>query len=262
VASRIRINVTPDEQARLTRARRIDPEVYQAYLRGRAYLLQAPTTTNWQKAKEYFDQVVDRDPEYAPVYASLAELYTRARGAPFRSLENLRREARHWAEQALMRDDTLAEAHTALARSAQQEWHWAEAEREYRRAIAVNSSYPTARIWYAMYLYGLGRFGESVDQARQAQQLDPASPFINTWAAAAFLFAGRSDEGYAALQTALDLDPRYTDANIIRARSDVERGRYQQAVAELQTAVAATKERQPLVLGALSHAYADAATRP
>jgi TolB-like protein/Tfp pilus assembly protein PilF len=261
VASRIRINVTPQEQARLTRSRRIDPEVYQAYLLGRAYLLQAPTATNWRRAKEYFDQVIARDSEYAPVYASLAELYTRARGSPVTRRADLRRQARQWAEQALRRDDTLAEAHTALARSAQQEWHWAEAEREYRRAIEVNSSYPTARIWYAMFLYGLGRFDEAVSQARRAQALDPASPFVNTWAAAAYLFGGRSDEGNASLQKALELDPRYTDANIIRARTDVERGRYPQAVAELQTAVAATKERQPLLLGALSHAYARSGRR-
>jgi TolB-like protein/Tfp pilus assembly protein PilF len=261
VASRIRVHVTPQEQARLTRSRRIDPEVHQAYLLGRAYLFQAPTTTNWRRAKEYFDQVIASDSEYAPAYASLAELYTRARGSPFRRRTDLRRQARHWAEQALRRDDTLAEAHTALARAAQQEWHWADAEREYRRAIEVNASYPTARIWYAMYLYGLGRVDEAVGQARRAQALDPASPFINTWAGAAYLFAGRDDEANASLQKALELDPRYTDANIIRARTDVGRGRYQQAVAELQTAVGATKERQPLLLGALSHAYARAGRR-
>jgi TolB-like protein/Flp pilus assembly protein TadD len=261
VASRIRINVTPQEHARLTRSRRVDPDVYQAYLLGRAFLLQAATTNNWRRAKEYFDQAIAKDPAYGPAYASLAELYMRARGSPFRNPADLRRQARQWAEQALKLDDTLAEAHTALARAAQQEWDWVVAEREYRRAIDVNPSYPRARIWYAMYLYGMGRFDEAVVQAKRAQELDPASAYVNTWAAAAYLFGGRSDEGNAFLQKALELDPRYTDANIIRARTYVARGMYDPAVAELQSAVGLTKQRQPLLLGALAHAYARAGRR-
>jgi len=261
VASRVRIKVSPQEQARLTHSRRIDPDVYAAYLLGRGYLRQPPTPDTWKKAKECFDKAIAGDHVFAPAYASLAELHMRARGSPFKTPADLRRQARQYAELALRLDETLAEAHTALARASQQEWDWVTAEREYRRAIEVNPSYAPAQIWYAMFLYGMGRFDAAIVQARDAQRHDPASPYVNTWAAAAYLYGGNNDEGNKSLQTALDMDPRYTDANIIRARAMVGRGRYDEAVSELQAALTRTSRREPLVLGALAHAQARAGRR-
>jgi len=260
VASSVRIKVTPEEQARLMNTRRVDPDAYEAYLLGRAYALQ-PTATSWTRAKEYLDKAIEKDPTYAPTYAALAELYMHARGSPTRRPSELRLQARHWAEEALTRDDTLAEAHNALARASQQERDWARAESEYQRAIAVNGSYSRAHVWYATFLFARGRFEESVVEAKHGQHLDPASPWVNTWAGAAYLFGGRTREGMAFLQKALDLDPRYTDANIVRARTYITNGAYGQAVIELQEAVKLKKERESLVLGALAHAYARAGQR-
>src|SRR2546428_2147868 len=137
-----------------------------------------------------------KKPGYAPAYASLAELYIQTSGQWLltRDPSEARLQARQWAEKALKLDDTVAEAHTALARVAQQEWDWAGAEREFRRAIELNPSYPLARIWYAMYLYAMQRFEEAVAQAERAQQLDPASALINTWAGATYFYAGRAEE--------------------------------------------------------------------
>jgi TolB-like protein/Flp pilus assembly protein TadD len=260
VANGIQIKVTPQEQVRLASTRRVDPDAYEEYLLGRAYGLQ-PTTMGWTRAKEYLDKSIEKDPAYGPAYAALAELYMRSRGSPMRTPSELRLQARRWAEKALTLDDALAEAHNALARASQQEWDWVGAEREYRRAIALNPSYPTARIWYSMFLAAMGRFEESVVEAKRGQQLDPASPFVNTWAGAMYLYGGRTQEGMASLQKALELDPRYTDANIVRARTYITNGAYQQAVAELQHAVMLKKEREPLVLGALAQAYAKAGHR-
>jgi Tfp pilus assembly protein PilF len=212
VASRIRIKVTPHEQARLAASQPVDPEAHQAWLLGRAYLLKSPSRVNWLRANEYFETAILKDPPYAPAYAGLAELFMRARGAPTRAPGLLRRKARQWAAKALALDDAIPEAHNALARAAQQEYDWAGAEREYRRAIDVNPSYPGARIWYAMYLYAMQRFDEAVSQAHVAQQLDPASPFTNTWAGGAYMLAGRDEEAGAAWQKALELDPNSSDA--------------------------------------------------
>ena len=257
VADRIQIKVTPQEQARLASTRRVDPDAYEAYLLGRAYVPQ-PTAISWTRAKEYLDKAIEKDPAYAPAYAVLAELYMRARGSPMRKPSELRLQARRWAEKALTLDDTLAEAHNALARASQQEWDWVGAEREYRRAIDLNPSYPRARIWYAMFLLAMGRFEESVVEAKRGQQLDPASPWVNTWAGAMYLYGGRTQEGMASLQKALELDPRFSDANIVRARTYLTNGAYVQAVAELEQAATAKRDREPLVLGALAHAYARA----
>ena len=261
VASQIRVRLTPQEQARLTTSRPVDPEAYEAYLLGRAYFYKAPTPTNSMKAKEYFEKAIEKDPGYAPAYAGLAQLYSRTvRGPVTRDVRDALLHARQWAEKALKLDDTLAEPHTALARVAQQEWDWAGAEREYRRAIELNPNYSVARILYTQYLYAMQRFDEAVAQAQRAQQLDPASPLINTWAGAAYFYAGRAEEAMASWQKALELDPSYSDASIVVARTYVTRGMHQQAIAELQKALTFTKG-EPLVLGALAHAYARAGRR-
>ena len=261
VARQIRVRLTPQEQVRLTNSRAVDPEAYKVYLLGRAYSTKAQTPTNWMKAKEYFEKAIEKDPGYAPAYASLAEHYMRAgQWALTRDPSDARLQARQWAEKALKLDDTLAEAHNALARVKQGEWDWAGADREYRRAIELNPNYPGARIWYAMYLYAMQRFDEAVAQAQRAQQLDPASPLINTWAGAAYFYAGRLEEAIASIQKALELDPSYSDASWVLARHYLTLGMNHQAIVELQKALIFNK-KEPFVLGTLAHAYARAGQR-
>jgi TolB-like protein/DNA-binding winged helix-turn-helix (wHTH) protein/Flp pilus assembly protein TadD len=260
MARGVRVKVTPGEQARLSTSRRVDSEAYQAYLLARAHLFKTPTPTNWMRTKEYFEKAIDKDPGYAAAYGGLAELSMRHRGSSTRNPGDARQQARQWAEKALKLDDTLAEAHNALGRVAQQEWDWAGAEREYRRAIELNPSYPIARVNYAMLLYAMLRFDEAVVEARRAQQVDPASPFVNTWAGAAYFFAGRVDEAMASWQKALELDPGYADASLVLARTLLTQGNHERAIAELRKAVV-FNEKQTLILGALAQAYARAGQR-
>ena len=260
VARHIRVKLTPQQQARLTTARRVNPEAYEAYLLGRAYFSKVPAGTSWMRAKEYFEKAIARDPDFAPAYAGLAQLYARTRGSLARDPGANRAQARQWAEKALKLDDTLAETHTALGWVTFHEWDWLGAEREYRRAVELNSSYALARIWYAQYLYAMQRFEEAVTHARVAQQLDPGSLYINTRAGAAYFLAGRVDEAMASWQKALELDPGYPDASIELARSYVTRGWHQDAISALQKALTFT-EREPLVLGTLAHAHGRAGQR-
>ena len=262
VASRIRVKVTRPEQVRLATSRRVESEAYQAYLQGRAYFSKTMTPTTWMSAKEQFEKAIERDPGYASAYAGMAELYTKQprAAALTRYPKENRVHVRKWSEKALALDETLAEPRTILARLAQQQWDWAGAEREYRRAIELNPSYAAGRISYAMYLYAMQRFDEAVAEARRAQQVDPTSPLVNTWAGAAYFFVGRIEEAMASWQKALELDPTYPDASLALARAHVTQGNYQPAIAELQKAVLLNRG-QPLLLGALAHAYARAGQR-
>jgi TolB-like protein/Flp pilus assembly protein TadD len=259
-ARQVRVKLTPQEQVRLTRSRPVDPEVHEAYLLGRAYFYKTPTPTNLIRAKEHFEKAITKDPDYAPAYASLAQLYVQHPGPLTRDPREARLQARPWAEKALKLDDTLAEAHTALARIAQQEWDWAGAEREYRRAIELNPSYPVARLWYAQYLVAMQRFEEAVAEVQRAQQVDPVSPHINTEAGGAYFFAGRVEEAIASWKKVLELDPSYSEASMRLARTYVTQGKYQQAIAELQQAMI-FNAKEPLVLGVLVFAYARAGQR-
>ena len=263
VAAQILVKVTPHEKERLVTSKPVDPEAHEAYLLGRAHLYKAGTPTSWMRAKEYFDKAIEKDPTYGPAYASLAELYIWTGGAgsltsnPTVGASDSHRQARRWAEKALALDDTLADAHNALALAKQAEWDWSAAERGYRRAIELNRSYAVARVSYAIHLYAMQRFEEAVDQAKHAQQLDPVSPFINTWAGAAYFLAGRTDEAMASLRRTLELEPGYSDASIILARSYVTLGQYHEAIAELDKAMT-FGARGPFVLAAQAHAYARA----
>jgi TolB-like protein/Flp pilus assembly protein TadD len=258
VARQIRVKLTAQEQARLTTDRRVNPEAYEAYLLGRAYTNKIPS--GWKRAKESFEQAIAKDPGYAPAHAGLALVYSRIRGSLTTDPSANRALARRWAEKALELDDTLAEAHAALARVAMNEYDWAGSEREYRRAIELNPGYGLARIWYAQYLYATQRFEEAVTHAQVAQQLDPSSLFVITRAGAAYFFAGRVDEAMAIWQRARELDPTHPDVGLLPGRSYVKLGMNQEAVAVLEKALIFT-ERDPLVMGALAHAYARAGRR-
>ena len=255
VAAGIQVRLTAQEEARLARSRRVDPDIYEAYALGRAYMLRTPTPANRVKSKEYFEQAIAKDPGYAPAYASLGLLYVEHPGPISKDPQDARKRARAHAEKALQLDDTLAEAHTALARIAQQDWDWSRAEREYKLAIEMNPSHPTAHIWYALFLYAMQRFDEAAILARRAQQLDPASPAIGAYAAGVYFYAGRVEEAMASWHKALDLDPSYADASTFLARAHISQGRYHEAIAELRKAIAFTP-KDPQVLGALAFAYA------
>ena len=256
VATRARIRLAPQEQARLATARRVDPEAYEAYLLGRAYFFNYGAETP-AKAKAYYEKSIAKDPTYAPAYASLAELLTGRAGLfPVAA----RAQARQLAEKALALDDSLVEAHTALGRISQQEWDWVGAERAYRRAIDANPSYALARVWYAVHLFGMERFEEAAQQAERAQRLDPVSSYVNTLAGMAYLLAGQVDKARAIWQRVIDLDPMHSLAKRYIAESYLKERNYDQAIGILEKAVTYTP-KEPLLLGALAHCYARAGRR-
>ena len=263
VAGRALVRLTPQEKARLARSGGVDPEAYEAYLLGRAYFSKQPAV-GALKAREYYEKAVAKDPTYAAAYAGLAELYAiwgwRLAKDPMAGYADARLLTRQWAQKALALDSGRAEPHAALAWVSQQEWDWQTAERAYRRAIEVNPSYATARIWYAMYLYGMERFDEAVVQARRAQQLDPASPFVNTMTGRALAFAGRMDEAMAFWQRALELDPKYPLCIAAMATSYVALGKHAQAIAVLDKGMV-DNPKEPFIFGALAHIYAQLGQR-
>jgi len=254
VAGRTRVQLSAQEEARLAVARRVDPRAYEAYLLARAYSSKA-APGGLSNAKDYYERAIAIDAMYASAYAGLAELYAAFPCQLVRVPREARSMSRQLAEKALTLDHSLAGAHAALARVAQQEWDWLVAERGYQRATEVNPSYSAAWIGYAMLLYAMERFEDAVAKARRAQQLDPASALVNTWAGAAYFFAGLSGEAFATWQLALELDPKYGHASLALARSEVSRGRHSEAISVLDKALAHAPSDAEL-LGARAHALA------
>ena len=152
-----------------------DPQAQELYLLGR-YHWSKRTPDDLTQAVSYFNQAIDRDPDYADAYVGLSDCYSLLREFGNMRSEEALPKAFAAARKAVQLDDTSAEAHNALA-FVTFYWNWDApgAEREFRRAIELNPRYVTAHHWYATFLMTLGRFPEALKEINDAQQLDPAS---------------------------------------------------------------------------------------
>jgi TolB-like protein len=179
VSGNLRLRLTSEEKSRLAKSSATNPETYQLYLKGRYHANQA-TAAGLKKGIEYFQQAIERDPGYALAYASLADSYS-ALGGGWQYLppSDTLPKAKAAAMKALELDDTLAEAHAALAYATFFDWDWPSAEREFKRAIELNPNSAVSHDRYAECLKTRLRFDESMEEARRAQELDPLSPALH-----------------------------------------------------------------------------------
>jgi TolB-like protein/DNA-binding winged helix-turn-helix (wHTH) protein/Flp pilus assembly protein TadD len=186
IAEQVRAQLTPQQQARLRSARPVNPEAYEAYLRGLLYLTtQFSTAEPLNIAKNYFEQSIRKDPGFARAYAGLAECYVYL--ALFRQLprERASKSAKEALHKALELDDSVGEAHDALGLlSWRQDWDWNAAEREFNNAVALAPSYSCAREDRAIYLSFVGRRAEALADLSKSRELDPGPNSAMTEAAA------------------------------------------------------------------------------
>jgi serine/threonine protein kinase/Tfp pilus assembly protein PilF len=208
ITDHLKVQLSGAEQQQLTKRDTQNPEAYQLYLRGR-YFWNKRTPEGVKQGLAYFQQAIERDPNYALAYAGVADSYAVGNGR-YLGLTGLqsRPKSKEASLKALSLDDSLAEAHTTLADTYLYfDWDWAKADEEFRRAIAANPNYPTAHQWYAECLYATGRFDEAIAQAKRAQELDPLSPIINGSLAATYLYARRYDEALEQYKKTYQMDP-------------------------------------------------------
>jgi tetratricopeptide (TPR) repeat protein len=260
ITQEIQVKLTREEHARLGGAPAVDPEVYQAYLRGRFHLHQR-TQEEIRKAIDLFQEALARNPSYAPAYAGLSSCYSALGSVQLgRPPEDTRPLAMAAARKALELDDRLAEAHTSLAAIQLSMWEWAGAERGLRRAIQLDPSYAAARRVLSEYHTLFGRVDEALAEARRAQELDPFSPQGPLQAGNALLNARRYDEAIVELRRALELDPKNSAAHWSLGVIHAEQGRFDEAVAEHERALALSG-RSPAFLGSLGSVHARAGGR-
>jgi TolB-like protein/DNA-binding winged helix-turn-helix (wHTH) protein/Tfp pilus assembly protein PilF len=180
---------------------------YDLYLQGR-YFWNKRTEEGFQRAADYFQQAIARDPNYARAYAGLADTDALMSTWYMRPQNELMPKGRAAALKALQLDDTLAEAHTSLALIAENyDYDWQTAEKEFRRAIQLDPGYATAHQWYAEYLSWVGRFEEALAESEKARQLDPFSLIIAADHAAILYYARQYDRAIAHSRAVLNMDP-------------------------------------------------------
>jgi serine/threonine-protein kinase len=254
VTEKLRLRLSGAEQQQLARPDTSNPDAYQLYLKGR-YYWNKRTAEGLKRAIEQFQQATDKDPNYALAYVGLADCYPlleQYTGAP--TSETLPK-AMAAVLRALEIDDSLAEAHASLAKTYQHSWRFAEAGREFKRAIELNPNYPTARHWYSLHLAMMGRTDESIAEVKRTQQLDPLSPIFRTAAAVIYFQKGDLDAAMAQCKAIIELDSNSRFAPMCLGRVYQKQGRYEEAIGEFHKAVEVSG-REGENISALAHCYA------
>jgi TolB-like protein/Tfp pilus assembly protein PilF len=258
VATEIGVRLTSQERERLLRSRRVNPEAYEAYLKGR-HFFNRKNPIAFEKAVEYFQQAIRMDPSYAPAYSGLADSYVAIGfgAAPRMSVKEGGPKAKEAAMKALELDDTLAEAHTSLAFVRDRvESDFAGAEKEYSRAIELNPGYANAYLWYSQLLQRFGRHLEALEKARRGAQLEPASAVMQWNLGWQLLVVTRDyDQAIEHLHLAIELDPNLFVAHQGLGYALECKGMLKEALGEYQKALD-LNPHAPQVKGTLGHLYA------
>src|SRR5262245_60002706 len=179
VTTALTLTLTDKDRERLRKRYTENSEAYQAYLKGR-FFLSKRNAKDMVRSSEYFEEAINKNPDYALAFAGLADYYLLAANYNLLSAKEAIPKSRNAVLKALELDETLAEAHSALAYLKLTEWDWAGAEQEFKRAINLNPNIVETRKSYAIYLRCLGRFDEALAVMKRAHELDPLSAGVNT----------------------------------------------------------------------------------
>jgi TolB-like protein/DNA-binding winged helix-turn-helix (wHTH) protein/Tfp pilus assembly protein PilF len=239
IAKQIQVTLNPQEEAALTKSKKANPEAYEAYLKGR-YFWNKRTREGLVKATDHFHHSIETDPDYAAAYSGLADSYALSGDWEYGILspQDAFPRAKAAATKALALDDNLSEAHTSLAFILDlYDWGWASAEKEYKRAIALNPSYATAHHWYAWHLIVMGRNGEGIAELKKAESLDPLSLIISADLADALCIAHRYDESVQQSQKTIEMDPHFVVAHYQLGQALEQKHRHEEAIAEFRRAI-------------------------
>jgi len=235
IAREVRISLGSQEQAHLARAREVIPEVHEAYLRGRFHL-QNGSQASIYRALDYFQQAIQKDVEYAPAYAGVADAYTAMRSV-YAAPSEVMPKAKAAALKAVALDETLPEAHVSLGGVLMfYDYDWPNAEREFQRALDIKPSYAEAHDYYAMFLVANRRFQAAVDEILRARQLDPVSGLIAADAAWVFYLKRDYDQMMEQAKAAVELAPDYWLGHLQLGLAYEKKGDFARALQELEEA--------------------------
>ena len=240
IAGALALKLLPAEQARLANIRSVNPEAHDAYLRGLHHWHRL-TRGDLESAQKYFELALEKDPNYAPAYAGTSLVWAGLQQMGITSPREAGPRAKAAAEKAVALDGTVAEGHYALAAiKGWTDWDWLGAEPEFRRAIAINPSFPDARAYYSHLLMIMRRPEEAMQQIDLALQLDPFNPLFQSLYAVDLLFVDRVDDAIAQCRKTLRTAPDSPVALSILPGALFSKGMYQEAFAAWKTSLHAS----------------------
>jgi TolB-like protein/DNA-binding winged helix-turn-helix (wHTH) protein/Flp pilus assembly protein TadD len=255
VANQIRVTVNGRERAQNPKT--VNAEAYESYLKGR-YYWNKRTDEGLKEAIAYFKRSINIDPSSAEAYSGLADTYALAGDWEYGILPPAEAFplAKAAAEEAVVLNERLGEAHTSLAFVLDlYYWDWDGAEKQYRQAINLAPGYAVAHHWYAWHLLVLGKNAEGMFEMRKAESLDPLSPIIRSDVADALADSHLYQESVQQSRKVLALDPNFAIGHFQLAEALVQEHQYEEAIAELQQAIKLSGHLASFDAN-LAHAYA------
>src|SRR5437773_7638394 len=206
VVRSLALNLTTDEQKQLGKHYTTNVAAYDSYLMG-LYFWNTRSKEGLEKAIDYFEQAVQKDPNFALAYALMADCYYLEIFYAYNPAPNAVSNAKAAADRALLLDDSVAEAHvaSAMVHSLQHQLH--PAMESLRRALELNPNLATAHLRYAWCLCGFGQLNDAVREMKRAQELDPLSVTNSTALGILLTFARQFDGALTYCSRAAELDP-------------------------------------------------------
>jgi len=235
IASQIHIALAGEQEALLTGARRVRPEAYVAYLKGR-YYWNKRTHAAIEKAETYFQDAIRIDPTYGAAYSGLADCNSGLTWHGFRAPADALPKAYEAARKAIEINPQSAEAHASLGLMLSHGWEWAAAEAEFRRALELDPQYPNTHHWYGDYLSIHGRHEQALSEAKRALELDPLNLMISTWVGLRLYLAHNYSAAIEQNRDSVELDPNFAAAHLLLGKGYVQAGAYEEGIKQLRQA--------------------------
>ena len=236
VAEAMAPQLTGAERNLLTKHETYNAEAHQAYMKGR-FFWNKRTPQGINKAIDFFHKAIEIEPNYALAYVGLADCYAISPEYLGRPATEMLPRAKAYAERALELDDTLAEAHASLGSVNHSLWQFAEAEKEFKKSLALNPNYATAHHWYSFLLLVLGRRDESLAEVKRAQELDPLSPIIADDLLIIYFLKGEYGAAEAEAARVIEISPNFADVYLQLGKVYLAQHRYPEAEAQFQKGV-------------------------
>ncbi len=253
IAAALKAELSPSERTRVRKEPTKDLQAYQLFLQGRQWFIKY-TPQAYERAIEYFDRAIARDPSFALAFANLAMIYTELAEMGMTAPGVAYQRAAEASANALRLDPELGEAHCTLGYlKGVREFDWLGAEREFKRALELSPSGADAYDYYGRLCAGLGRYDEAIALQHRAQELDPLAHRMD--GVTTLIRAGRYDQAVTEGKDAAELDPGYDRARATLGWAYFLTGMHSEGLIELEAAVSVSG-RNPMWLGQLGQAYA------
>jgi len=254
VSNKLRSRLSNKAEKNLTKIYTKNAQAYEDFLRGRFHWNKR-TGKDLQKSIEYYEQSVALDPEFALAFAALADSYVLLSGYAVSTPQESFPKAKEAALKAIALDDSLAEAHCALAYALFNfDWNFEESEKEMRRALELNPNYSTAYHWYGnANLLALRKYDEAITTLERAHELDPLSLIINADLGTSYLYAGQYDQAEKQYKKTLELDETFHYAHTYLGRTFLMKGEYKNALDEFEKSYALGKDPRVLMLCSVTY---------